>query len=106
MVGSPLRGRVLIVDDVITAGTAVREVMALIEAAGAEVAGVVVALDRQEKGQGELSAIQEIAANYNIPVVSIITLGEVIDYLDGQNSHELREYLPQLQAYRRDYGIA
>ncbi len=76
IVGSELKGRVLILDDVITAGTAIREVMELINQAGAEAVGVVVALDRQEKGQGEISAIQEIEADYDIPVLSIINLAD------------------------------
>ncbi len=104
IVGAELKGRVLIVDDVITAGTAIREVMELITEAGAEAVGVVVALDRQEKGQGEISAIQEIEADYDIPVLSIINLGQILDYLDSGDDR-LRQYLPDLQAYQESYGV-
>ncbi|MDT8399140.1 MAG: orotate phosphoribosyltransferase [Pseudomonadales bacterium] len=106
IVGSPLAGRVLIIDDVITAGTAIREVMALIASVGAQAAGVVVALDRQEKGRSELSAIQEIERDYGIPVVSIISLQQIVAYLDAQESSELKEHLPALRAYQKRYGIS
>jgi orotate phosphoribosyltransferase len=105
LVGSPLHGRVLIVDDVITAGTAIREVMSLIEARGASAAGVLVALDRQEKGQGERSAIQEIEAEYAIPVCSIISLRQIVSYLELHDDEELRRHLPHLREYQRQYGI-
>lgn len=81
MVGSPLAGRVLIIDDVITAGTAIREVMTLVQGAGAQAVAVVVAVDRQERGQGELSAIQEVARDFGLPVLSIISLTQIINYL-------------------------
>ncbi len=105
MVGAPLAGRVLIVDDVITAGTAIREVMGIIEAAGAEPAGVLLALDRQEKGKGSLSAIQEIEADYGIPVISIISLEQIIDWMKRQQQANMGQYLAALDAYRRDFGI-
>jgi orotate phosphoribosyltransferase len=106
IVGSPLAGRVLVVDDVITAGTAIREVMGIIEAAGARAAGVVVALDRQEKGQGSLSAIGEIREQYDIPVVSIVSLNQIVNYLEVNGNRELAEYLPKLKEYREHYGTS
>jgi orotate phosphoribosyltransferase len=106
IVGSPLAGRVLVVDDVITAGTAIREVMGIIQSAGATAAGVVVALDRQEKGQGSLSAIGEIREQYDIPVVSIVSLNQIVNYLEVSGSRELAEYLPKLKAYREHYGTS
>jgi orotate phosphoribosyltransferase len=105
IVGAPLAGRVLVVDDVITAGTAIREVMTLINHAGAEAAGVVVALDREERGQGELSAIGEIRQQYGIPVTSIISLKQIIGYLESTGNPELVNYLPQLKSYQERYGV-
>ena len=90
LIGAPLDGRVLVVDDVITAGTAVRESIATIRAAGATPAGVVLALDRQERGLGKLSAVQEVQDAYGIPVIKIITLDHLIEYLEaGDQSEEL-----------------
>ena len=103
IVGAALDGRILIIDDVITAGTAVREVMALIDQQGARSAGVVIALDRQEKGQGELSAIQEVERDFGIPVISIITLADLIVYLQGQGGMD--EALALITRYRDDYGV-
>ncbi len=103
LVGAPLNGRVLIVDDVITAGTAIREVMQIIEAQGARAAGVLIALNRQERGQGELSAIQEVEHDYAMPVVSIVSLEQVLDFLAADA--ELRQHLPAVEAYRDQYGI-
>jgi orotate phosphoribosyltransferase len=103
IVGYPLQGRILIIDDVITAGTAIRESMELIAAHGASPAGVVIALDRQEKGKGELSAIQEVEAEYDIPVLSIIKLEQLIQYLDSSEEH--RQYLDSVRSYRGRYGI-
>lgn len=100
IVGANLQGRVLLVDDVISAGTAIREAMTMIQAHGAELAGVVIALDRQERGQGQLSAIQEVAKI--CPVVSIIQLNHLISYLT-QHSEQL-EILQAIQAYRDQYG--
>jgi orotate phosphoribosyltransferase len=105
IVGAPLAGRVLVIDDVITAGTAIREVMSLIKQAGAEAAGVVVALDREERGQGELSAIGEIRQQYGIPVTSIISLNQIIRYLESTGNPELGNYLPQLKSYQERYGV-
>lgn len=103
LVGSPLAGRIMLVDDVITAGTAIRESMDIIQANGAELAGVLIALDRQEKGKGELSAIQEVERDYNAEVTAIITLGDLIEYLSEQP--EMSEHLERVQAYREQYGI-
>lgn len=103
LVGSPLTGRVLIVDDVITAGTAIREVMQIIRAQGAEAAGVLIALNREERGQAELSAIQEVERDYGMPVVSIVSLTQVLDFL--AEDEQLRQHLPAVLAYRDQYGI-
>lgn len=102
LVGAPLEGRVLIVDDVLTAGTAVRESIGLIKAAGATPAGVVLALDRQERGQGRQSAVQEIQAAYKIPVIRIIALEHLVEYLAaGGDSEELAA----LRNHRRTWGV-
>ncbi|MBP8220540.1 MAG: orotate phosphoribosyltransferase [Aeromonadaceae bacterium] len=103
LVGSPLQGRIMLVDDVITAGTAIRESMDIIKANGAELAGVLIALDRQEKGKGELSAIQEVERDYQAKVIAIITLGDLIRYLEEKP--EMADSLAQVQAYRAQYGI-
>jgi len=103
LVGAPLQGRVLIVDDVITAGTAIREVMQIINAQQAKAAGALIALNRQERGQGELSAIQEVERDFGMPVISIVALDQVLEYLAGDG--ELRQYLPAVEAYRADYGV-
>jgi len=103
LVGAPLTGRVLIVDDVITAGTAIREVMQIIRAQEAQAAGVLIALNRQERGQGQLSAIQEVERDYGMPVVSIVSLEQVLDYLS--QDEQLRQHLPAVEAYRDQYGI-
>jgi len=103
LVGAPLNGRVLIIDDVITAGTAIREVMQIIQAQGAQAAGVLIALDRQERGCGELSAIQEVERDFNIPVVSIVSLQQVLEYL--ADDAELKQHLPAVEAYRAEFGI-
>jgi orotate phosphoribosyltransferase len=103
LVGAELKGKVLIIDDVISAGTSVRESVDIIRAAGAEPAGVVIALDRQERGQGSLSAIQEVQAEHHIPVLNIISLHDLLGYL--QDSQELGQYLPAVRAYRDQYGV-
>ncbi|RVT48242.1 orotate phosphoribosyltransferase [Rheinheimera sediminis] len=104
LVGSPLQGKVMLVDDVITAGTAIRESMQLIQAQGASLSGVLIALDRQEKGQGELSAIQEVERDFSTQVVSIICLNDLINYLQGKP--ELAQYLDAVSAYRAQYGVS
>jgi orotate phosphoribosyltransferase len=103
IVGSPLRGRVLIVDDVITAGTAIRESIDIIKAAGAIPAGVLLALDRQERGGGERSAVQEVREQYAIPVISVISLGELLHHMRtrGRDAD-----VSNMQAYRERYGVA
>ena len=103
LVGAPLTGRVLIVDDVITAGTAIREVMQIIQGQGAQADGVLIALNRQERGKGELSAIQEVERDFGMPVVSIVSLQQVLEYL--ADDAQLKHYLPAVEAYRAEYGI-
>jgi orotate phosphoribosyltransferase len=102
-VGAPLAGRVLIVDDVITAGTAIRESITLIQQAGGTPAGVVIALDRQEKGQGEWSAVQEVQQTFQIPVVPLIRLQELVEHLEHDPAN--RDHLPRLVDYRDRYGV-
>ena len=104
-VGAPLTGRVLIVDDVITAGTAVREVMTLLQETGAQAAGILVALDRQERGNNTQSAIQEIEQDYGIPVISLINLQQIMTYLQAQNDPALAQHLDAITAYRNQYGV-
>ena len=103
IVGHPLEGDILIIDDVITAGTAIREAKDIIDANGAKTKGVVVALDRQEKGKGELSAIQEVEQNFGIAVVSIINLSHIIDYLKANNDKNI---ISRIESYRSQYGIS
>ncbi|WP_263261928.1 orotate phosphoribosyltransferase [Pseudomonas sp. RIT-PI-S] len=103
LVGAPLKGDVLIIDDVITAGTAIREVMTIIQAENARAAAVLIALNRQERGKGELSAIQEVERDYGIPVVSIVSLDQVLEYL--AEDAQLKQHLPAVEAYRAQYGI-
>ena len=104
LVGAPLSGKVLIVDDVITAGTAIRESINLINSAGATPAGVLIALDRQEKGTGELSAIQEIVKEYNLPVYAIINLDDLHNYIEGQS--DMQDYAVAINTYRQQYGVS
>jgi orotate phosphoribosyltransferase len=103
IVGAELKGRVAIVDDVITAGTAIREVMAIIEAHKAIPAATLIAIDRMEKGQGELSAIQEVERDYNMKVVSIISFDNVLEYL--QKSDNKQQQVAAMLKYREDYGV-
>jgi orotate phosphoribosyltransferase len=102
-VGAKLQGRVLIIDDVISAGTSVRESIDLIRAAGATPCGVVIALDRMERGQGELSAVQEVNRDYSIPVISIAALNDLLGYLQGEA--ELVQNLKAVETYRDRYGV-
>jgi len=104
VVGAPLAGRVLIVDDVLTAGTAVRESLDVISSHGATPAGVVISLDRMERGTGELSAIQEIRKRHGIPVASIATLDDLVEWLSGRA--EFRQHLQAIREYRQLYGVA
>ncbi|MBO8132819.1 orotate phosphoribosyltransferase [Dickeya fangzhongdai] len=103
LVGSPLKGRIMLVDDVITAGTAIRESMEIIAAQGATLAGVLIALDRQERGRGELSAIQEVERDYQCKVTSIITLEDLITYL--AEKLEMVAHLEAVKAYRAQFGV-
>lgn len=103
LVGAPLTGNVLIIDDVITAGTAIREVMQIIKAQQATAAGVLIALNRQERGNGELSAIQEVERDFGIPVVSIVSLNQVLEFL--ADDPQLKQYLPAVEDYRARFGI-
>lgn len=103
LVGAPLAGRVLIIDDVISAGTSVRESVELIRAAGALPAGVLIALDRQERGQGELSAVQEVQRDFGIPVFSVASLTDLIEFLSGHP--QLESNLAAVRAYRARYGV-
>ncbi|CAI2316250.1 orotate phosphoribosyltransferase [Vibrio parahaemolyticus] len=103
LVGSALEGRIMLVDDVITAGTAIRESMEIIKANGADLAGVLVAIDRQEKGKGELSAIQEVERDFGCAVISIVSLGDLITYLEEKGN--ATEHLEAVKAYRVEYGI-
>ncbi len=104
IVGAPLKGRVLIVDDVITAGTAIRESIDIIRAAGAEPVGVVLALDRQERGNGALSAVQEVQQVYRLPVTSILKLDGLITHL-ATNANQDNKLLDAIKQYRADWGI-
>jgi orotate phosphoribosyltransferase len=104
VVGAPLSGRVLIVDDVLTAGTAVRESLDVISSRGATPAGVVISLDRMERGTGDLSAIQEIEKRHGIPVISIATLDDLLGLLAGRT--DLRKDLEAIKEYRQRYGVA
>ena len=103
IVGAPLQGKVLIVDDVISAGTSVRESVELIRNSGATPCAVAIALDRQERGQSALSAVQEVQRDYGIPVISIAGLADLIRYLQG--APELAEFKPAIEKYRAQYGV-
>ena len=111
LVGAELEGKIMLVDDVITAGTAIRESMEIIKAHGAQLSGVLIALDRQEKGQGELSAIQEVERDFGTQVAAIVTLGDVVTYLEEKleekvaNQPDLAENLASIKEYRLNYGI-
>ena len=104
LVGSALTGKIMLVDDVITAGTAIRESMEIIADNGADLSGVLIALDRQEKGKAELSAIQEVERDFNPKVISIVKLADLISYLESQGTMD--EHLASVKAYRDQYGIA
>ena len=103
LVGSALEGRIMLVDDVITAGTAIRESMEIIQANGADLAGVLVAIDRQEKGKGELSAIQEVERDFGCSIISIVSLTDLISFLEGKGCNV--EQLDAVKAYRAEFGI-
>ena len=103
IVGAPLEGRVLIIDDVITAGTAIREVMAMVDLAEAQAAGVVIGVDRKERGNSDQSAIQEVEAEFSIPVASIIDIDDILAYLDSKPDKQA--LVQQIEAYRQEYGV-
>ena len=103
IVGAALKGRVLVIDDVMTAGTAIREAAAIVAGQGAQLAGVAISLDRQERGQGELSAVQEVKANFGVPVISIVGLQNVIQHVQNQVSDS--GLLTAIQTYRQQYGV-
>lgn len=103
LIGSPLKGKILLVDDVITAGTAIRESMEIIQASQAELAGVLIALNRKEKGKGELSAIQEVERDYGCQVFSIVDFDDLIQFIE--KSTEYAPFLPTMKAYREQYGV-
>ena len=103
IVGAPLEDRIVMVDDVITAGTTVRETIELMENRSANLSGIVIAFDRQERGQGEQSAVQEIAEKYGVPVQSIITLVDLVEYLSHQEN--LKSWLSPMEKYQTEYGI-
>lgn len=104
LVGAPLKGKVWIIDDVITAGTSVRESVDVIIAAGATVAGVLIALDRQERGVNQLSAVQEVELQFGVPVVSIISFANIIEFIESSPGYS--DKLPVIQAYLADYGVS
>ena len=106
IVGAALTGKALIIDDVITAGTAIREAVEILAVNGAQLSGIAVAMDRQEKGLGDKSAIQEIEENYKVPVISIITLKDIINYLKKAQSADLSANLAAVQTYRETYGLS
>ncbi|MEZ8189797.1 orotate phosphoribosyltransferase [Vibrio sp. 1F279] len=103
LVGSELEGRIMLVDDVITAGTAIRESMEIIQANGADLAGVLVAIDRQEKGKGELSAIQEVERDFGCAIISIVSLTDLVTFLEEKGTDAA--HLDSVKAYRTQYGI-
>ncbi len=102
IVGAALEGKVLVIDDVITAGTAVREAYKIITATGAEIVGLVISLDRQERGQGSMSAVQELRSSLGIPIMSIVQLGDLIETLEESSDYEA--FLDPVLSYRRKYG--
>lgn len=104
LVGSELKGKIMLVDDVITAGTAIRESMEIIADNGADLSGVLIALDRQEKGKAELTAIQEVERDFGTKVISIVKLADLISYLEAKGTMD--EHLAAVKAYRDQYGIA
>ena len=103
LIGSPLQGKILLVDDVITAGTAIRESMELISANKAELAAVLIALNRKERGKGELSAIQEVERDYQCPVLSIIDLDDLMQFIEQDPRYS--SHLPEMRAYRAEFGV-
>jgi len=103
IVGPPLEGKIVIVDDVITAGTAIKEASKMIIEAGAEISGILIALDRQEKGVGDSSAVQEVSRELRVPVISIVNLDQILTYVKNSPS-ELEAYVNRIEGYREKYG--
>ena len=103
IVGPPLSGKIVIVDDVITAGTAIKEASQIIRETGAEISGIIIAIDRQEKGAGEYSAVQEVSSKLGVPVISIVNLDQILAFVKNSSS-ELEDHVEAIESYRKDYG--
>ncbi|MDC3239711.1 orotate phosphoribosyltransferase [Gammaproteobacteria bacterium] len=103
IVGPPLSGKIVIVDDVITAGTAIKEASQIIRETGAEISGIIIAIDRQEKGAGEYSAVQEASSKLGIPVISIVNLDQILAFVKNSSS-ELEDHVEAIESYRKEYG--
>ncbi|MDC0225400.1 orotate phosphoribosyltransferase [Gammaproteobacteria bacterium] len=103
IVGPPLSGKIVIVDDVITAGTAIKEASQIIRETGAEISGIIIAIDRQEKGAGEYSAVQEASSKLGIPVISIVNLDQILAFVKN-SSYELEDHVEAIESYRKEYG--
>ena len=103
IVGPPLSGKIVIVDDVITAGTAIKEASQIIRETGAEISGIIIAIDRQEKGAGEYSAVQEASSKLGVPVISIVNLDQILAFVKN-NSSELEDHVEAIESYRKEYG--
>ena len=103
IVGPPLYGKIVIVDDVITAGTAIKEASQIIRETGAEISGIIIAIDRQEKGAGEYSAVQEASSKLGVPVISIVNLDQILAFVKNSSS-ELEDHVEAIESYRKEYG--
>ena len=103
IVGPPLSGKIVIVDDVITAGTAIKEASQIIRETGAEISGIIIAIDRQEKGAGEYSAVQETSSKLGVPVISIVNLDQILAFVKNSSS-ELEDHVEAIESYRKEYG--
>jgi len=103
IVGPPLSGKIVIVDDVITAGTAIKEASQIIRETGAEISGIIIAIDRQEKGAGEYSAVQEASSKLGVPVISIVNLDQILTFVKNSSS-ELEDHVEAIESYRKEYG--
>ena len=103
IVGPPLSGKIVIVDDVITAGTAIKEASQIIRETGAEISGIIIAIDRQEKGAGEYSAVQEASSKLGVPVISIVNLDQILAFVKNSTS-ELEDHVEAIESYRKEYG--
>ena len=103
IVGPPLSGKIVIVDDVITAGTAIKEASQIIRETGAEISGIIIAIDRQEKGAGEYSAVQEASSKLGVPVISIVNLDQILAFVKNSSS-ELEDHVEAIENYRKEYG--